>query len=296
MRKLPPIRALQSFEVAAAHLSFSSAAEALCVTHSAVSHQIRILETWLGRKLFTRHNGGVCLTKDGEQLKGACTTAFSLLEESCAGIRVSKFERKLTIACSTSFLACWLLPRIERFSRQAPTVVLNFRTLCDIDALLTEKADVLIMSGCATSSEEVDATCLATEVIGPVCGPQWPNPPKSPAEMRALPMLHATSRLSAWNEWAEEVGVSPDLCGGQTLDSLSLTIEAARSGLGFAIAPEMLVRRDLEEGRLIAPLGFVKVERATYLFISALRTQQQDIATFRDWLLAECESDSPTTF
>lgn len=293
MRRLPPLRAFQSFEAAANHESFSSAALTLCVTHSAISHQIRSLENWLGKDLFVRHNSGVYLTPDGEQLKSACIAAFSRLEDECARIRTPMLDRKLTIACSASFLAHWLLPRIERFSRQLPELVLNFQTSGDVDAVLSHKVDALIISGHAPLSAEIEATCLAADTIGPVCAPNWPNPPRVPQDIREVPLFHATSRLTAWNEWADMVGIAADQRQGQTLDSLSLTIEAARSGLGFAITPELLVRRDLEDGRLIAPLGFIQVERSTFLYVSESRKARPDIAAFRHWLVAEAESDSP---
>lgn len=293
MRQLPPLRAFQSFEAAANHESFSRAALALCVTHSAISHQIRSLENWLGKELFVRHSSGVHLTPDGEQLKSACHAAFSRLEEECARIRAPMLDRKLTIACPASFLAHWLLPRIERFSRQLPGLVLNFQTSGDVDALLAHKVDALIMSGHAPLSEDIEATRLVADAIGPVCAPSWPNPPRVPQDIREIPLFHATSRLHAWSEWAEMAGVAADLRQGQTLDSLSLTIEAARSGLGFAIAPELLVRRDLEDGRLIAPLGFIQVERSTFLCTGASRKARPDIAAFRHWLVSEAESDAP---
>lgn len=46
--KLPPLRAVQYFEVVARLLSFSRAAVELNVSQSAVSHQIRLLEDFLG--------------------------------------------------------------------------------------------------------------------------------------------------------------------------------------------------------------------------------------------------------
>jgi LysR family glycine cleavage system transcriptional activator len=293
MRRLPPLRAIQSFEAAADHASFSRAAATLCVTHSAISHQIRSLEEWLGKELFVRHNSGVRLTPEGEQLKIACSAAFSRLEDECARIRAPALERKLTIACAASFLAHWLLPRIERFSRQQPALVLNFQTSADIDALRAQRVDALILSGHAPAAADIEATCLAADAIGPVCAPNWPHPPRTPQDLLALPLFHATSRLDAWNEWAGMAGVNANLRHGQTLDSLSLTIEAARSGLGFAITPQLLVRRDLEAGRLIAPLGFIEAERSTCLYLSAARRHQPDIAAFRQWLLQEAESDAP---
>ncbi|MGB2119935.1 MAG: LysR family transcriptional regulator, partial [Porticoccaceae bacterium] len=51
-RKLPPLNALRTFEAAARLSSFTRAADELCVTHGAVSQQIRALEDYFGRPLF----------------------------------------------------------------------------------------------------------------------------------------------------------------------------------------------------------------------------------------------------
>src|SRR5258708_29468240 len=64
--RLPPLNALRSFEVAAKHLSFTKAAAELNVTHSAISHQIKALEEWLGIPLFRPVNRGLVLTHPGQ--------------------------------------------------------------------------------------------------------------------------------------------------------------------------------------------------------------------------------------
>ncbi|MGF6964721.1 LysR family glycine cleavage system transcriptional activator [Paraburkholderia sp. WC7.3g] len=292
MRILPPLRALQGFEAVANYESFTQAASDLCITHSAISHQIRALETWFGKDIFVRHSGGVRLTKDGERLKSACSAALALLEDECVGIRDQRPERKLTVGCSVSFLAHWLLPRIEEFSRRVPEVIVNFQARGDVAALLRREVDALIVTDRFPSSA-ITATCLTTDMIGPVCAPNWPNVPRSPRDIGGMRLLHARSRMNAWSEWSRTVGVAVDSCCAQVLDSLSLTIEAARSGVGLAIAPELLVRRDLADGRLIAPVGFVSVERSTYLYVRASHSQEDDIASFRSWLLEECRKDLP---
>ncbi|RZF29752.1 LysR family transcriptional regulator [Paraburkholderia sp. UYCP14C] len=292
MRILPSLRALQCFEAVANYESFTKAANELCITHSAVSHQIRALEAWFGKDIFVRHSGGVRLTKEGERLKSACSVALALLEDECVGIRLRAPERKLTIGCSVSFLAHWLLPRIEEFSRRVPEVVLNFQARGDVAALLGREVDALIVTDRFPSSA-IKATCLTTDMIGPVCAPNCSNLPRSPHDLGEMRLLHARSRMNAWSEWSQTVGVGVDSCCGQVLDSLSLTIEAARNGVGLAIAPELLVRRDLADGRLIAPMGFVRVERSTYLYVRASNSQEADIEIFRDWLLEECRKDLP---
>lgn len=287
MRKLPVLRTLQSFNAVADFPSFSSAAESLGMTHGAISHQIRALEVWLGKEVFDRHSAGVRLTEDGERLRRVCAQAFSLLEEECGRMRRQSAERSVTIGCSATFLAHWLLPRVEMFSRERPETVLSFQTRVDIPSLLARKVDALIVSASSAPPDGIEGVCLSADVIGPVCTSTWPNMPGIPEEMRELPILHATSRLHAWDEWASAVGIAFDRTRGGRFDSLSLTIEAAKGGLGFAMTPELLVRDDIDAGRLAAPLGFVKVQRATWVYVNSTQRHHPDIAALIDWLVVQ---------
>ena len=64
-KRLPPLKALKVFEVAARSGSFARAAQELCVTQTAVSHQIKILEEFVGGLLFERLANGLVLTPLG---------------------------------------------------------------------------------------------------------------------------------------------------------------------------------------------------------------------------------------
>lgn len=283
--RLPVIRSLLSFEAVAEYSSFSSAAASIGMTHGAISHQMRVLEEWLGQPVFERHSGGVRLTRNGERLRQACKSAFSVLEEECRQIRSGAETQSLSIACSTTFLAQWLLPRIEQFAQARPDLLLHFQTQATVDALLAGKVDVLILSG-HTCSPVPDAEIkpLATDRIGPVCSPNWPAPPTTVGQMVDVPLLHATSRLDAWREWADAAGIECDLSGGTIFESLSLSIEAAKGGLGFAIAPEFLVRHEIGSGTLIAPVGFWAVDRGTWVYTRKSREQSSKSAAFVEWL------------
>ncbi|RDU98421.1 LysR substrate-binding domain-containing protein [Trinickia dinghuensis] len=286
MKRLPVVRTLLSFEAVAEYSSFSSAAASIGMTHGAISHQMRTLEEWLGQPVFERHSGGVRLTRNGERLRQACKHAFSILEQECQQIRSDAATQALTIACSTTFLAQWLLPRIEGFAQEHPDLLLHFQTRTTVDALLAGKVDVLILSGHSSSPVEgADVTRLVTDRIGPVCSPSWPTPPTGLEQIRDVPLLHATSRLNAWSEWIDAVGLKLDLPGGTVFESLSLSIEAAKGGLGFAIAPEFLVRHEILNGTLIAPLGFSAVDRGTWIYTRSEEGQRSKSASFVDWLL-----------
>lgn len=283
MRRLPPLRALLCFESVANFSSFSEAAEDMCITHGAISHQIKALEEWLGKDLFSRHRTGVVLTKEGELLRDACSISLSRLEERCSIIRNSISDRTLTIACSSSFLAYWLLPRFEQFSLKNPEIIINFQTRAGITELLSGKIDILIVSNGELSFPDISSTNLTYDYIGPVCASSYEPYPKDPNEIVKSSIIHATSRSNAWEEWGKAAEVEVNCLSGLSFESLSLALEAARSGLGLCMAPKILVQRDLIEGRLVAPLGFVKVERSTFIYIKNIAGV--DAKLFHQWLV-----------
>ena len=146
MRHLPPLNALRVFDAAARRLNFSAAAEELCVTHSAISHQIRQLEDWLGQPLFVRHSSGVHLTSAGLSLQQANGRALSLLEEACAKLAQTTQTSEIILGAPGSFLANWLIPRLERFENTHPQIRLRLQTSAELTELATRRVDVLIIS------------------------------------------------------------------------------------------------------------------------------------------------------
>lgn len=82
--KLPPLRAVQYFEVVARLLSFSRAAVELNVSQSAVSHQIRLLEDFLGERLLLRQGRLLSLTAQGEVGSPPGSARLPRAASSCA--------------------------------------------------------------------------------------------------------------------------------------------------------------------------------------------------------------------
>lgn len=286
MPGLPSLRALRYFHQAALHQSFSLAAQSLNVTHSAVSHQIKQLEEWLGKALFLRVNGKVQLTTDGERLKVCCIQTFREIETTCEKIRARDLN-SLVVSCAPSFLAQWLIPRISRFTERHKEIALTFQTHVDIERVRNEQADVLIMSHEQPSHEDIAATLITVDYIGPVCAPQFANSFNYETDFSTLPLLHADTKLHAWAEWAKKTGARGDFWAGRHFDNLTLGIQAARNGLGIIMTPQMLVKKEIREGSLIAPLGFAEVDRATWMMVKTSRKDEQEIEVFRRWLLEE---------
>lgn len=287
MRRLPPLNALRMFEAAARSLNFSVAAAELCVTHSAVSHQMRALEDWFGRPLFVRHASGVRLTEAGERLQQSAAQAFSQLEARCGELLQHGAGSELVLGAPASFLANWLIPRLTVFEAAAPGLHLRLQTRGDFSELASGRIDALILSGAPPWPREVLATALIEERIGPVCAPDWAQRPRQMSEVPGLPRLRTTSRPEAWADWAAAVGVAPDeVAAGRAFDHLALMLEAAASGLGLGIAPALLVERELAQQRLVAPLGFVASGRAFCLCVTAARAAELPLQALRTGLIA----------
>lgn len=283
MTGLPPLRALHYFHQAALNSSFSLAAEHLHVTHSAISHQIRQLENWMGKPLFVRSNGRVKLTSHGERLLISCQKAFSELHSTSESIRTG-MRHHLKVSCSPSFLSQWLIPRIAIFYQRHPEIDIQFQALADVDQLRSEHTDVLILSYEQPPDGDIDATLVSEDYIGPLCSPLFAQRFRSEQDLAELPLLHADTRLHAWSEWAKAAGVRGNFRPGKHFENLTLGIQAARNGLGVIMAPRLLVRKELEDGTLIAPIGFVRVERATWMMTKQARRNDAEISLFRHWL------------
>ncbi|WP_286803986.1 LysR family transcriptional regulator, partial [Marinobacter sp. UBA2498] len=80
--KLPPLKALPVFEAVARLNSFSLAADELAVSQSAVSHQIKQLEKYLGEPLFSRGGRSLSLTDQGRQYLDAVSSALLQIERA----------------------------------------------------------------------------------------------------------------------------------------------------------------------------------------------------------------------
>jgi len=112
---MPPMTALVSFEAAARHVSFKTAASELNVTAAAVSHQVKALEKELQRPLFHRHHRGVELTETGAY-HGHIGVAQIVISKEIGTSRVL-FHDRITALGSPSFSAEHRIEKIDDLER-----------------------------------------------------------------------------------------------------------------------------------------------------------------------------------
>lgn len=119
-RRLPPLHTLTAFDAAARRGSFTNAADELCITQSAVSQRIRVLEEFLRCKLFRRLIRRVELTQAGAQLAPFVSGMLGSLEQACQGLERNRPSTRLTLSVVSSFASRWLVPRLGGFTTEHP--------------------------------------------------------------------------------------------------------------------------------------------------------------------------------
>ena len=124
-RRLPPLNALKAFEAAARHESFTRAAEELCVTQGAVSHQVKALEAELGLKLFNRERQRLVITEAGRAYLVVVRDAFDRIGDGTERLLQRQRGGALTVSTSPNFAAKWLVHRLGRFAETHPEIDLR---------------------------------------------------------------------------------------------------------------------------------------------------------------------------
>lgn len=289
---------LRTFEVAARVLSFTKAADVLSITQSAVSQQIRHLETRLGYPLFVRQRGRLSLTRHGQSLFDTCAGAFQEIERTLA--RLSAKGSVLQISCLPSFALEWLMPRLPEFNREYPGVVVRLRAefphALSSQAMFESSIDAAIRLD-PRDREESDAAPIMDEYLFPVASPEYlARHPEfaSGQSLSGITLLHdampweGAPEFVEWRTWLQSY--RPDWLPG--LDGLqfnlgSLAIRAAQNHQGVAMARTALVAEEIRGGRLVNVFHRHTLSPAHYVLLTA-RLDDTNLRKFTHWLRQEC--------
>ena len=290
MSEIRHLRALQAFDAAATHSSLSKAAEALGVTHGAVSRQIKQLETYLGVHLLHRRPTGVETTEAGERLHRATRQAFASLQVGLSSVKRLQDARSVTISLAASLATKWLVPRLPAFRAQHPGFSLYLDTNDEVIDFDDSEVDVALRYGVPNWTglhyeRLIDEDLVVVAAPSLVAGKRLPM---TPAAIARLPLLHDQFD-PAWAKWADAVGLARAQVAAADVkfrDSAVL-ITAVIDGQGAALARRLLVGDDLAAGRIVRlDDTAISQDRALY-FVCRLGDQDRaPIRSLRNWLFS----------
>jgi LysR family glycine cleavage system transcriptional activator len=271
-------------------LSYTKAAQQLSITKSAISRRIQSLESDLNVRLLRRTNKAVELTADGAAYFKITGPAFGALRTAGDALERQRNSNVLRIALPQSFASHWLIPRLPSFYKQNPQIDLQLDSLGYFDSLDGDNIDVVLQVA-KEPNRSFHAEKFMKMVQFPVCSPAILEraPVSTVDDLAAHTLLHLKTMPDAWRSWLEFVG-RPDLTSPRTqhFDTMSLSLEAAANGLGFAMGVEILCREDIASGRLAAPFPQrLEDQRAMYFVCRKQDVSSRLIRQFRAWLMAE---------
>lgn len=292
-RHLPSLSALQCFEASARHLSFTRAAKELHITQSAVSRQIRALESQLGIQLFERKSQGLRLSANGTAYLAAIRAALDRMEAATLQLLANQGTAGfLNIAVLPTLGTRWLIPRLPSFRAQAPDITVNLLTKLDVFDLEAENVDVAITYGEDPWPNAVMYPLMG-EFIAPVCSPELlkSHPLKSPTDLRNQTLLQLATRPGAWKAWFDGIGLSgASGFRGPTFEYFSMVVQAAIAGLGVAVVPLFLVSDELAGGKLVMPFDRpVRSPDRYYMVCPEGKQDSYRVKQFRSWLSEQAE-------
>lgn len=291
MRHLPPLKSLIAFEAAARLGSFAAAADELNLTPSAISHQIRGLEDALGLTLFHRVGRVVELSDVGRRYAGSVAEGVNIIAAGTLSIERSGKSDILTIHTVPSFGTQWLMRRLSRFSSLYPDIDVRLNSSVSPVNLLAEEADYAIRYGMVFPDTGVEVTPMPAETIVALCAPSFAKKHKlkKVKDISGLNLIHSEVNLYTWREWQRDHPEAQlKLDRGPRFDRSFMAISAAIDGLGIGLESQLLVERELQDGRLLLPFGnegpTMVCHHLTYL---KAKSHLPKMTAFRDWLFEE---------
>lgn len=302
MRKyhLPALSQLHTFEAVARRMSFTAAADELCLTQSAVSRQIRSLERDLGRMLFVRRHRAIDLTPDGQRLFDAVTRGLDEIAACVRELRVTPDMPQITVAASVAFAYYWLMPRLERFGERHPEVDLRVLATDQKVDLAKQDADIAVLYGDG-GWEGVEAYRLFGERVYPVCSPAYAREHRElrrAGDLLDQTLLHLDSGGSIWGSvdwhvWLMQQGVTGQpVRRGIRLNSYPMVLQGAQAGRGVALGWAYITDEMLKSGQLVCPVeGVLETSSSYYIGTPSERMSDPAVNGFVHWMLEECEHD-----
>lgn len=291
---------LRAFEAAARLRSVTRGAQELSVTQSAVSHQIKALEEWLGVTLVAREGRQLALTGEGAAYLPSLSSALDLMADATGRIERRARRRALSVNAMATFAAQWLIPRLAGFCTEVPNVdvqvsttvsVLDFRPV-DFDvSIRCLSSGELAMLRARPSWQGVRCVPFLPDALTPVCQPALATGApglRRPADLAHHTLLHSRSTAQVWRDWLVAAGVG-DLrpAGELVFDHAHLAVQAAMQGAGVALGIPALVGDAVASGVLAMPFSDRLIQEKSFYWILPERSAQDaDARAFCDWLQA----------
>ncbi len=288
---LPSLKFLKTFQVAAKHQSFKAASEELCVTPSAVSHQIKSLEEQLGVALFERGVRSLTLTDAGAHYLEHISDIFSKLESITEQLQARYGRTIIRLNVPPFFANELLLPRLAAFSQAREETDIRIETTFSAPKTHPAEADLSIVVGTGPWEGLTVHELFAQSFIA-ACSPSFllESPIDHYTDLNGKTLLLHEERRDAWERWAQGLQIAPIKPNRLVrLDTMSAVVLAAEQGVGVALVPARLSADRFAAGGLVKLFEAELTTNESYVLLHRPEDQaREDLQELTQWILSEC--------
>ncbi|MFT4826600.1 MAG: LysR family glycine cleavage system transcriptional activator [Halioglobus sp.] len=292
LQKLPPLKALKGFEATARLLSLRKAGEELNLTHAAISHQIKLLESDIGIKLFSRQGRNIVLTPEGQILYPIVYDALEKLISGTERVRRLSLGKELRIQSFLTFSVKWLSTHLPRLSKLHPELKIRLVS-CIMDTEFDEmNADVGVIFCNEEPPDHLYSQTLIKPKLFVVCSPNLiasENADMGIQELLKYPLLNVYSELWHWKDWLTSLDIiPPETISSIEVDTTASALEMAINGEGVALVNGPFVEKDLDAGRLVVPFKHYAESPGEWRLICRKdMAEDQKVKLFMEWITEE---------
>ncbi len=277
---------LPAFEAAARHLSFSKAAQELHVSTSAVSQQVKQLESYLGQSLFHRHTRRVELTAAGQAYAHIASELLRRYRQAHEAFMRRHGRPLLRISMTPLVAHELILPALGRFQARHPELDLHIDASMDLVDFDDASVDAALRFGQGQwrGLEALPLSrCRLVFVASPALARKLPV--KKLQDLKHHTLIHQRANQSDWEQVGEALlsGRVPRK-GDLVLDSNLAALRAAEQGLGVAVGVLPLVAPWLKDGRLKALMPPIDLPMGDYFLFRANDPKHAQLMQVHDWL------------
>lgn len=276
-KSVPPLTWFRSFEAAARHLSFTSAAAEIGLTQSAISQQVKSLEMRLRVPLFVRHARGLALTDHGRRLLPEISAPLDALAAVSGKFDAGPAAGLLTVATSVSVAQWVIAPRLADFTAHHAGTRLRILSAIWPDDFQSAQADVEIRFG-SHKQVSADAELLHPNRLVAVKAPSLAG------SLDALPLIEAVGTSIGWRDWHDGLGQAhrqPTLYA----DTYGMALQLAVNGNGAALVSEVLAQNAIASG-LVELVHDQSIPAAEGYFVTT-PGQRPAAVEFKTWFMGQ---------
>ncbi|KHD25876.1 LysR family transcriptional regulator [Vibrio caribbeanicus] len=292
MKKYAPLKSLYSFVAVAESGSMTEAAQALSVSHSAVSQAIKSLESQLGQPLFQRVGRNVVLNASGRKYYKQVAPALEQIVNATQEMIADKQSHRLTLNMVNSLAMHWWIPRVGRLNEFAPQLDIRISTLTGSFAMEYEGVDVAIIHGKTDEWQDYYCEKLAEDELVMVASPELLEKASTPQALLAhYPAIIAANerRKYDWQVWCEHHQLPiPDSTYNLSFTASVQAVQATIRRLGVFVTHRQFIRDDVEHGSLVE-VGepVLNPHQDFYFACSPDKLKNEHVLLLRRWLRDE---------